>query len=95
MTSARSVLIPSDDVDFVANFSEGYRKLGFDVSAGRINFELESRRYDIVHLLWREELTGWRQPTSQQDDVLARLDRWAHHSRIIISVSRRGKESFY
>lgn len=41
MTSLRSVLIPSDDFDFVANFSEGYRKLGFDVSAGRINFELE------------------------------------------------------
>jgi glycosyltransferase involved in cell wall biosynthesis len=88
MTSARTVLIPSDDFDFVANFADGYRKLGIDVSAGRINFELECRRYDIVHLLWPEELTGWRQPTSLQiDEVLARLDRWAQHSRIIISVN--------
>jgi glycosyltransferase involved in cell wall biosynthesis len=88
MTSARTVLIPSDDFDFVANFADGYRKLGFDVSGGRIDFELECRKYDIVHLLWPEELTGWRQPTSQQiDEVLARLDRWAQHSRIIISVN--------
>jgi glycosyltransferase involved in cell wall biosynthesis len=88
MTSARTVLIPSDDFDFVANFADGYRKLGFDVSGGRINFELECRKYDIIHLLWPEELTGWRQPTSQQiDEVHARLDRWAQHSRIIISVN--------
>jgi glycosyltransferase involved in cell wall biosynthesis len=84
----KQVLIPSDDFDFVANFAEGYRKLGVDVSAGRMNFELECRKYDIVHLLWPEELTGWRQPTHEQiDEVLARLDRWAQHSRIIISVN--------
>ena len=76
------VLIPSDNFDFVANFAEGYRKLGFDFSGGRINFELECRRYDIVHLLWPEELTEWRQPTSQQiDEILARMDRWAQHSK--------------
>lgn len=84
----RQVLIPSDDFDFVANFAEGYRKLGVDVSAGRMNFELECRKYDIVHLLWPEELAGWHQPTDEKvDEVLARLDRWAQHSKIIISVN--------
>lgn len=85
---SRQVLIPSDNLDFVANFAEGYRKLGFDVSAGRINFELECREYDILHFLWPEELTSWQQPTSDQiEQVLARLDRWAKHSKIIISVN--------
>lgn len=88
MTSVRTVLIPSDNFDFVANFADGYRKLGFDFSGGRINFELECRRYDIVHFLWPEEFTEWHQPTSQQiDEILARIDRWAQHSRIIISVN--------
>ena len=88
MSARQQVLVPSDNFDFVANFADGYRKLDFDVSAGRINFELECRRYDIVHLLWPEELTEWRQPTSQQiEEVLARLDRWAQSSKIIISVN--------
>jgi glycosyltransferase involved in cell wall biosynthesis len=96
MTSARSVLIPSDNFDFVANFSEGYRKLGFDVSAGRINFELESRKYDIVHFLWPEELTDWSRPTPEQtDEVLARLDRWAQHAQIIVTVCNLYPHRYY
>lgn len=87
MTSARTVLIPSDNFDFVANFADGYRKLGFEVSAGLINFELECRKFDVVHLLWPEEFTAWQRPTPYQiDEILARLDRWAQHSRIINTV---------
>jgi len=49
---------------------------------------LECRKYDILHFLWPEELTNWQRPTSDQiDQVLARLDRWAKHSKIIISVN--------
>jgi glycosyltransferase involved in cell wall biosynthesis len=88
MSTRPKVLIPSDVFDFVANFSVGYRKNGFDAAGGRINFELETGDFDIVHILWPEEFTGWRVPTAAQvDEVLARLDRWAKRSRLIITVN--------
>jgi glycosyltransferase involved in cell wall biosynthesis len=88
MRSRPKVLLPSDDFDWVANFVEGYRKIGFDVAAGRLNFRLESSDYDILHLLWPEEFTQWNVPTAGQiDAVLRRLDSWAKRSRLILSVS--------
>jgi glycosyltransferase involved in cell wall biosynthesis len=82
------VLIPSDNFDFVGNFAKGYGEAGFDVAAGRLNFELESGEYDVVHLLWPEEFTDWRLPTvAEIDAILERLDRWARRSRLIISVN--------
>jgi glycosyltransferase involved in cell wall biosynthesis len=88
MTARPRVLIPSDNFDFVANFAGGYRRLGYDVAAGRINFEMEAAEYEVVHFLWPEELTDWRPPTAERiDEVLARLDRWTRHSRIIFSVN--------
>src|ERR1051326_371229 len=82
------VLIPSDHRDWVANFVDGYRRLGFDVTTGTYNFELEACHPDVVHFQWPEELTGWKLPTSAQiDDITRRLDRWARRSRLIISVN--------
>src|SRR5712691_12685005 len=101
MSPRPKVLIPSDNFDFVANFAVGYRKNGFDAAAGRINFELETGDFDIVHILWPEEFTDWRLPTSAQvDEVLARLDRWAKRSRLIITVNnlyphRNGKDPLF
>src|SRR5262249_4247255 len=83
------VLIPSDNFDWVANFVGGYREMGFDVAAGQLNFELESGEYDIVHLLWPEEFTGWGKPSAARiDAVLRRLDRWRGRARLIMSVSQ-------
>jgi glycosyltransferase involved in cell wall biosynthesis len=88
MRSRPKVLLPSDDFDWVANFVDGYRKIGFDVAAGHLNFRLESSDYDILHLLWPEEFTEWNVPTGVQiDAVLRRLDSWAKRSRIVLSVS--------
>jgi glycosyltransferase involved in cell wall biosynthesis len=84
----RTVLIPSDVSDFAANFAVGYRSLGFNATAGNINFELETGDFDLIHILWPEEFTGWGVPTSGQiDSVLARLDRWAKRSHLIITVN--------
>jgi glycosyltransferase involved in cell wall biosynthesis len=84
----KRVLIPSDSFEAVANFASGYRSLGFDVTGGHINFELETGEFDLIHVLWPEEFTGWSVPTSAQiDAVLTRLDRWAKRSRLIISVN--------
>jgi beta-1,4-mannosyltransferase len=82
------VLIPSDNFDWGANFAIGYRSLGFDATCGKINFELETGDFDLLHILWPEEFTGWRAPTSAQvDSIFARLDRWARRSRIIVTVA--------
>src|SRR5262245_50359016 len=88
MKSRPRVLIPSDNFDFVANFVRGYNEAGFDAVGGHINFELEAGDFDVVHLLWPEEFTGWNLPTAAQvDSVLRRLDRWAKRSHLIISVN--------
>lgn len=82
------VLLPSDNFDFVANFAIGYRSLGIDATAGMINFELETDRFDIIHILWPEEFTGWVRPSaSKVDAVLRRLDSWKARTRVIISVN--------
>src|SRR5262249_54938964 len=84
----KRVLIPSDNTDWAANFAIGYRSLGFDAVAGLINFELETGDFDLLHILWPEEFTGWRAPTSGQvDSILARLDRWTRRARIIVTVA--------
>jgi glycosyltransferase involved in cell wall biosynthesis len=88
MNTRPRVLIPSDNFAAVANLVGGYRDIGYDVTGGHLNFELESAGHDIVHLLWPEEFTGWRAPgVAQIDAVLRRLDRWAMRSRLIISVN--------
>jgi glycosyltransferase involved in cell wall biosynthesis len=82
------VLIPSDDFDFAANFAVGYHSLGFSATAGHINFELETGDFDLIHILWPEEFTSWRVPTSAQiDSLLARLERWTKRARLIITVN--------
>lgn len=87
MNSRPNVLIPSDDFDFAANFAIGYQKQGFNAICGRINFELETGKFDIVHILWPEEFTDWSLPTPLQiDAVFSCLDRWAKRSRLLISV---------
>ena len=96
MSLRQRVLIPSDNFDFVANFVGGYRKLGFDATGGHINFELGSSNFDIVHLLWPEEFTGWSVPTPAQiDAAFAGLDRWAKRSRLIITVNNLYPHRFH
>src|SRR5579859_6988443 len=56
----RRVLIPSDQRDWVINFAAAYQKLGFDVTTGAFNFDLEAAHPDVVHFLWPEELAGWK-----------------------------------
>jgi glycosyltransferase involved in cell wall biosynthesis len=96
-----TVLIPSDNFDFAANLALGYRKRGFAAIGGRINFELETGDFDVVHFLWPEEFTDWRCPTAPQiKEIFSRLDRWAGRSRIIISVNnlyphRNGKDPLF
>jgi glycosyltransferase involved in cell wall biosynthesis len=87
MPSSCRILIPSGVRDWVINLSEAYQRLGYDVTVGRQNFELESSHPDIVHFQWPEEMTDWRVPMPKQtDDIVRRLDRWATRARLILTV---------
>jgi glycosyltransferase involved in cell wall biosynthesis len=82
------VLLPSDHRDWIVNFAAGYTRLGWDVTTGAYNFDLEASQPDVVHLNWPEELTGWKVPNAAQiDGTIRRLDRWAKRSRLIVSVN--------
>ncbi len=83
----RRVLIPSDNRDFVAELARAYAQLGWDAVVGRQNFELETGRYDLVHLQWPEELCNWRPPSERQiDELVARIERWSHRSRLLMTI---------
>lgn len=82
------VLIPSDQRDWAVHFAEAYRRLGYDVLTGTFNFDLEACNPDILHLLWPEELTAWKAPSSEQISAIkARLARWRRRSRVIFTLS--------
>ena len=88
MNSIPRVLLPSDNKDWIVNFAEAYRRLGFDVTAGIFNFELETSNPDILHINWPEEFTGWKVPSAAQiNTITSQLDRWAQRSRLIVSVN--------
>jgi glycosyltransferase involved in cell wall biosynthesis len=81
------VLLPCDTRDWVVNVVDGYQRLGWDVTTGVYNLELEACQPDVVHLNWPEELVGWKRPTQAQVDALkGRLDRWIKHARLIVTV---------
>jgi glycosyltransferase involved in cell wall biosynthesis len=92
----KHVLIPSDDSDFVPNLALGYQDQGFCAAGGRINFGLETGKYDIVHFLWPEEFTNWRLPTLPEiETVVAKLEKWRKSSRLIISVNNLYPHRFH
>ena len=83
----RRVLIPSDNQDFVAELARAYARLGWDAVVGRANFELETGQFDLVHLQWPEELSGWEAPSSAQIDGIARrLERWSQRAKLLLTV---------
>jgi glycosyltransferase involved in cell wall biosynthesis len=84
----RRVLLPSDIRNWIVNFAEAYRSLGWDVTTGVQNFELEACSPDVIHFNWPEELTDWKLPSpAQVDAIITRLDCWAKRSRIIVTVN--------
>jgi glycosyltransferase involved in cell wall biosynthesis len=92
----KHVLIPSDEPNLVPNLALGYQAQGFCAAGGRINFSLETGKYDIVHFLWPEELTNWQLPTLRQiEAVAAKLEQWRKSSHLIISVNNLYPHGFH
>ncbi len=91
-----SVLIPTNDQSLTPYVVEGYRKLGFDVATGTANFFLCAHPFDLVHILWPEELTDWKSPTQAQlAKVRETAEWWAARTPMMISVNNlypHGKE---
>jgi glycosyltransferase involved in cell wall biosynthesis len=43
--------------------------------------------YDLVHLQWPEELTGWKPPSAARiAEISARLDHWKQSARLLMTV---------
>lgn len=82
------VLIASDEPTIVKAWASGYRANGCDVSVGVLNFHLRAARFDLVHLLWPEELTEWRSPSNGDlERIVSLLDAWRRDARIVVTAN--------
>jgi hypothetical protein len=83
-----SVMIPTDDRSFGVNFLDGYSKIGCTPYLGTANFFCGAIRPNVIHVLWPEELSGWRRPSeSWVEDFARRLSVLREHSIIVFSVN--------
>jgi hypothetical protein len=81
------VLIPSDNRDFVVYLAEAYRQAGWEVVVGAVNFDLGAAVFDLVHLQWPEEFSGWNVPTdSRLAEISSRLTDWAQRTRLVLTA---------
>lgn len=81
------VLIPSDNRDFVAQLAAAYRQRGWEVATGTFNFALRTAAYDLVHLQWPEELSGWEPPSEKRiGELAALLEAWSAQARLLLTV---------
>lgn len=88
MTIRKRVLIASDNFDLVSNLASGYAAHDYDVVAGAINFDLGLGEFDVVHILWPEELTGWQLPEPGRiREITTKLAEWRDRSRIVVSAN--------
>ena len=88
MASLPRVSFLSDQRDSVANFADGYRRLGWEVTTGVFNFELEACHLYVGTFQLARGLTAWRLPkASQIEETIARSYCWATHSRMIATVN--------
>lgn len=79
-----SVLIPSNEAVFVDGLADAYRDLGHLVATGRDRLFDDGARFDIVHLQWPEEFSGWFPPTpADTARVLERLALIGRRARLI------------
>lgn len=90
------VLIPTNDQSITPYVVEGYRRLGFEVVTGTANFFHRAHSFDLLHILWPEELTGWKLPTEAQlSEIREIAEWWAKRTSVMISVNNlypHGKE---
>lgn len=81
------VLIPSDNCDFVHSLAAAYRRVGWEVVVGVGNFDLRAAAYDVVHLQWPEELSGWRPPGELQfQRIVETLEYWQSQAKVVMTV---------
>ncbi len=81
------VLIPSDNADFVHYLAQAYRRVGWEATVGKGNFELGTADFDLVHFQWPEELCGWNVPSDATlEKVFARLEMWRTRARLAMTL---------
>lgn len=78
------VLIPTNDASIIPHIAQGYAALGYEVVVGVQNFFLCQAEFDLVHLMWPEELVGWQVPTERQlNQVETALEKWVARIPVI------------
>ncbi|HEV7866751.1 MAG TPA: glycosyltransferase [Chthoniobacteraceae bacterium] len=81
------VLIPSDNREIIGHLAAAYRRRGWDAVVGVNNFAWDFATYDLVHLQWPEELSGWEPPSQARiAEISARLDYWNQQARLLLTV---------
>jgi hypothetical protein len=81
------VLIPSDNRDFVLYLAKAYHQAGWEVVVGTANFDLGAAAFDLVHLQWPEEFSGWNPPSdSRLAEIANRLNEWRQRSRLVLTA---------
>lgn len=91
-----TVLIASGNTDLLPAMAGAYNGLGYNVTVGPLNFDLEACQADILHFRWPEEITNWRRPTEKQADAIsARLERWSRRSRVIVTVNNLYPHAYF
>ncbi len=82
----KRVLIPTND-PFGRGFAEGYASVGCEPVVGMANLEYRKGTYDIIHLLWPEELVGYSRFSEKRlRQIEEMLDWWANRSKLVCSV---------
>jgi hypothetical protein len=81
------VLIPSDNHDWVVHWVNAYVRAGWEVVTGTYNFELRAAKFDLVHLLWPEELCQWSVPSPKfAEQIISQVRWWATQCPTIATV---------
>ena len=82
------ILVATNDLTFSVSLSHAYAKAGHDVRAGIPELYLGLQAFDLVHLHWPEELTGWEMPppVPQIQRVLGRLDVLHPNTKLVCTA---------
>src|SRR4029434_2204513 len=68
-----------------------YARAGWEATVGAMNFDLATARFDRVHLLWPEELSGWHPPSGKRlAEITARLESWKEErgAELVLTVHK-------
>ena len=84
----KTVLIPTDIPMFFHELADAYHHCGYNAVFGKGNFFIHSADFDLLHILWPEELCDWGKVDEKKlKEIEWLIDWWANRTSILVSVS--------